>query len=247
MEHFLDTVDTIPEGLGFSHYSPIHLVWLAGWILFAVVSCLLYRRLDKNGRARMRKVYAFATVADEGFKVIMLLLGGNYDLAYLPLHLCSINIFLIAYHAYRPGKILGNFLYLVSIPGAAAAMLFPTWTALPPANFMHIHSFTVHCLLSVYPLMCFWGGDIQPKLRYLPRCLALLLAMALPIWLFNRRFGTNFMFLMYAEPGNPLYWFEQHWGNHLLGLPVLLAAVVVILFLPLSVSKRIRKKIAAKV
>ena len=40
------------------------------------------------------------------------------------------------------------------------------------------------------------------------------------------------MFLMYADPGNPLYIFEQMWGNHLLGLPVLMAAVVVIMHGP---------------
>lgn len=44
--------------------------------------------------------------------------------------------------------------------------------------------------------------------------------------------GSNFMFLMYAEPGNPLYFFEQLWGNHLLGLPILVAAVIVLMHVP---------------
>ena len=35
------------------------------------------------------------------------------------------------------------------------------------------------------------------------------------------------MFLMYAPEGNPLYWFQQTFGNHFIGFPVLIAAVVV--------------------
>ena len=28
MQHFLDTVDTIPAGMGFSYFHPFHLCWL---------------------------------------------------------------------------------------------------------------------------------------------------------------------------------------------------------------------------
>ena len=43
--------------------------------------------------------------------------------------------------------------------------------------------------------------------------------MAVPVYLINLLLDTNFMFLMYAEPGNPLLLFEQYLGHHLWGLP----------------------------
>ena len=46
-------------------------------------------------------------------------------------------------------------------------------------------------------------------------------AVAVPVYFFNVKFGTNFMFLMWAEPGNPLLLFEDLLGHHLLGVPVL--------------------------
>lgn len=243
--YFLDTVDTIPAGLGFSHWSGIHLAWLGAFVAFTVGCSLLYRRLDGQQRQRMRRVLAAALVGDELFKVVMLCMGGNYAADYLPLHLCSINILLIAVHAFRPGRMLDNFLYTVCVPAATAALLFPTWSSLPVCNFMHLHSFTVHILLAAYPLILTAGGDIQPDVRVLPRCLVFLALLAVPIYGVNRLLGTNFMFLMSVEPGNPLYFFQTHFGNHLIGIPVLVAVAAAVMFVPRGVVRRLRGRTGA--
>ena len=232
MEYFLDTVETIVPGVGFALYGGQHLLWLGAFLLITAANVTLYKKLDAKGRGKWRKVVAVLVVLNELFKHVCLLIGGNFMAKYLPLHLCSINIFLIAVHAWRPSKVLDNFLYLVCIPGALAALLFPSWGALPVTNFMYWHSFTVHILLAMYPIVLTVAGDIRPQLREFLKCLGLLLAMAVPIAIFNVVFDTNFMFLMYPEPGNPLLWFEEHWGNHLYGYPILLAAVMAVMAVP---------------
>lgn len=232
MEHFLDTAETIGEGYGFVLFSRQHLLWLAAFVVISAVCCVLYRKGDSEKRKRWRKVVAALLLADELFKTVMLLIGGNFMMKYLPLHLCSINIFLIAIHAWKPSKLLGNFLYLICIPGAIAALLFCTWAMLPPLNFMYIHSFTIHILLALYPIMLTVGGDICPQAKYFPQCILLLAVMAVPIYGVNLLCDTNFMFLMYAEEGSPLLWFEENWGNHLFGYPVLIAAVLGVMYAP---------------
>lgn len=235
MKHFLDTVDTIEPGHGFAHFDGYHFLWLGFLVAFAAFMAVQYRKQDAETRAKWRKRMAVAIILDEVWKMVFLTVGGTYTLNYLPLHLCSINIILIAVHAWRPNKILDNFLYGVCIPGALAAMLFPTWYPLPMLNFMHLHSFTIHILLITYPVMATVGGDIRPDWRQLPRCILFTLCMAVPIYLFNLVFDTNFMFLMYAEAGNPLLIFENLFGNHLIGIPVLgtvfVGAMYLILFL----------------
>ena len=246
MPFFFDTVETIPAGAGFAHYGSLHLCWLAVFAAFAVLGSLCYRRCGAVGRGRWRKTLAALIVADELFKMACLFIGGNYSAKYLPLHLCSINIFLIALHACKPRwKGLGNYLYMVGIPGAISALLFPSWAELPLQNFMHIHSFTIHILLAAYPIIVTAGGDIKPDPRQLPRCLLLLAATAVPLRFLNPLLGTNFMFLNYAEPGTPLVWFARHWGSHLLGFPVLIAAVIIIMHLPPLVWRKLRAKITA--
>ena len=241
MQYFLATAETIPQGMGFSLFSPLHLTWLLAFLAAAVLCSLFYRRRSPAGRRRMRRVFAALLVADELFKVVCLLMGGTFLYGYLPLHLCSINIFLIAIHALRPCRLLDAFLYTVCIPAAVAALLFPTWTALPLCNFMHLHSSTVHILLAVYPIMLTAGGDIRPRLRDVPRCLGFLALLAVPIYAVNRLLDTNFMFLMFAPEGNPLRWFGQTFGCHLIGYPFLIAAVVALMFLPPELCRRLRR------
>ena len=241
MKYWFDTVETISGGVGFSHFGGLHLLWLAGGAVFLVALGLGYRSADEKRRAVMRKVMALAIIADEIFKMVMLTIGGRYLPSYLPLHLCSVNIFLIAVHAWRPSVTLDNFLYTVGIPGALAAMLFPTWTELPLGNFMHIHSFTVHILLVAYPVMLLFGGDLKLSWRFIPRCIGLLSVLAVVALAVNLLLDTNFMFLMFAEPGNPLYTFEQLCGDHRIGFAVLIPVILLVMYLPLELVRKLKK------
>lgn len=154
---------------------------------------------------------------------------------------------LIALHALRPTRLVDNFLYAVCIPAALAALLFPTWVRLPPANFMHLHSFTVHILLATYPIMLTAGRDIRPQAKYLPGCVGLALALAVPVYCINLALGTNFMFLMRADAGNPLRLFEQAFGNHLLGYPVLAGAIFAVMYGLPCCQKRLRARLARRI
>lgn len=241
MEYFWYTSDNIPKGLGFSHFDSFHLSWLLGGGLAIFLCCLLYRRLNEKRRGIFRKAVAVLLIADELWKVIPMVVMGIFRPTYLPFHLCSINLFLIAWHAWRPNQTLSAFLYTVCIPGALAAMLFPTWTKLPGLNYMQIHSFTVHILLVLYPVLLLAGGELKPRLRMVPRCLGLLVILAGVALVLNLLLDTNFMFLMEVSKGNPLYIFEQAWGNHLLGFPVLIGAIVFVMYVPIEIYHKLKK------
>jgi len=110
---------------------------------------------------------------------------------------------------------------------------------------MYWHSFTVHVLLFAYPVVLTAGGDIRPNARELPKCLLFLLALAVPIYGVNLLFGTNFMFLMRADDGNPLQIFETLLGNHLWGFPIIGAAVLSVMYVPVHLWRRRKNKVTA--
>ena len=43
MKYFLETSDTIQEGLGFSHFDSLHIAWLLVFAIVTVTCCLVYR------------------------------------------------------------------------------------------------------------------------------------------------------------------------------------------------------------
>lgn len=242
MEYFLETTETIAEGAGFTHYSFLHIAWLLLFVVTIIVNVIIYRKASPEKRSLWKKVIAALLIADELFKMAGLMIGGNYQFSYLPLHLCSINIFVIAYHSHKSNRLLDSILYTVCIPGAMAALLFPSWTKLPLANFMHIHSFTVHILLALYPIVLTCAGEIHPKLEDIPKCIGLLMGMAVPIYLINLLLDTNFMFLMEADANNPLYIFEQLFGSHLWGFPIIISAILIVMFTPWHLYDKHKEK-----
>ena len=89
MQYFLDTTGTIPDGVGFSHFSLIHFLWLALFVVLTIMNCIWYLKLQDRGRNIWKKTVAALLVLDEIFKDVMLIVGGRFTADYLPLHLCN--------------------------------------------------------------------------------------------------------------------------------------------------------------
>ena len=238
---FFISKDNIPEGVGFSTFDTTHLLWLLGAFISIAAAVLVYRRLCDKKRKVMRTVVGILVVLCEIVKDVAVAAIGEFDAGYLPFHLCGINILLIGFDLIKQTKTVRNFLYYIGVPGAMLALLFPNWTALPCVNFFHIHSFIVHLLLVMYPLILVASGEVKPNIRTMPKCVLLLIGLAIPAYILNLIFDTNFMFLMSPETGNPLGLFEQYLGSHLWGFPILLPIVMFIMYLPLFIASKIKK------
>lgn len=181
----------------------------------------------------MRRGVALAALALELTRAGVCAGQGLYDITRLPLHLCGLAVYLDVLHALRPERLLGQFLYGFCMPGAAAALLFPDWGGFAPLSFMSLCAFTLHILLVGYTAMQVHGGDITPQPRLAPKCLGIMLLLAVPVYAFDRMTGTNYMFLNWPSPGSPLEWFAPLGRPYyLLGYLPLLAAVWAPLYLP---------------
>lgn len=230
--YFWATEYTLPEGApGFSHFCPGHLIWLGITAALCAVMWALYSRWDDGKRMVCRRVLAALLVCDELFKYGIAIYSGEFRPSFLPLHLCSINIFLIAADAVRPNELLREVLYAVCLPGAFFALMFPGWAYLPLFNALCMHSFTAHILLFLYPLLLIAGG-FHPSFKRFLRTLPAALAVVGIVACLNKVFGTNFMFLTWAGEGNPLSWFESFLGSpgYLLGIPVLAAVCWAVMY-----------------
>ena len=115
MDSFLLTKYTIGDGLGMGSYSLGHLLWL---LMIAAVIAVLgrkYRTMDGKGQRVVLLVLAALSLADELFKDIVPIATGQWNWAFLPLHICSISIFAIIAHALTRSSIAAEFLYAVSL------------------------------------------------------------------------------------------------------------------------------------
>ena len=241
MSEFWRTKFTIEPGLGMGSYTPWHFFWL---LLMAAMIFILgrkYRASDEKGRGRLRQAVAVLILLDEAAKDIITPLTGQWDWSFLPLHLCSISVFVVLFHALTESRYLEEFLYAITLPTALMAMVFPDWTgSLPAFNFMCIHSFSIHLLLVLYPCLLLYGG-FQPDRRRLLRIIPLILLTAFIMHFVNNVLGTNFFFVNGGGDGaNPLSILEQQIGGwYILSMPV----IALICWLPMYIlPNRHRRK-----
>ena len=240
---FFLTNDQIPEGVGFQTFGPTHLLWLLVCLLVWVVACIFYRRLSAQKQKLALRVLGIYIFLQEMAKNLVLILLGEFGWGYLPFHLCGINILLILFDTIKQTKTVRSFLYYFAIPGAMLALLFPNWTETPVWNFFHLHSFTIHMLLVLYPLLLVTTNQVLTDLKSALRGVALLVAMAIPVYGLNLLWDTNFMFLMEPDSGNPLEMFEKLLGSHLWGFPILLPVVILVMYIPVFIIRKRKEKV----
>ena len=235
---FFITSENIPDGVGFQAFGMLHILWLLAGLILWVAGCMIYRKLSAGKRRIMLTTLGAYIFLQEMAKNLVLILLGEFSWGYLPFHLCGINILLIAFDTIKQTKTVRCFLYYFSIPGAMLALLFPNWTEMPFWNFFHLHSFTIHILLVLYPLLLVTTGQVSTDLKSALKGVALLVAMAIPVYGLNLLWDTNFMFLMRPDSGNPLELFEKLLGSHLWGFPILLPIVILVMYIPMYLLKK---------
>ena len=227
----MDKLD--PDYIRFEHFSPIHLAVTAFFVAIIVAACVYYHKLDEKGRQKFLYVMAALLLIDELVKHAASLATGQWEWEFIPLHLCSINIFVCVWHSIKRDDLSAEILYALCVPGALLALLMPTWTNLPFWNVMSLHSNSIHVLLEMYPLLLLSGG-FRPNAKRLPKVFLILLCECVPIFFINKLLGTNFFFLN-GTAGNPvLKLLAEIFGKDLyfLGMPFLLVVVWAVMYLP---------------
>lgn len=231
MENFFNFKIKPADGLGFGCGSAAHGVFILLCASAAALFCRIYVKCSAAGRQKMRRAMAIGGLGLALLRTGLLIAHGEYNISRLPLHLCSMAVYVIVLHALKGGRIVGQFLYAFCMPGAAAAILFPDWSYYPALSFMTLSGFAIHTVIVAYVLMQAAGGDIQPDIRLAPRCLGIMLLIALPVYVFDRVTDTNYMFLNWPAENSPLEWFSfLGRPGYLLGYIPMLAAVWTLLY-----------------
>lgn len=131
-------------------------------------------------------------------------------------------------------------LYALCIPGAALALLCPSWRDVPGwFTLINLHSVSIHALLVLYPVLLVAGG-YRPSVRRVPQVLAFLFGSALPIYFLNKPLHTNFYFLNNPY-GNVITstftaWFGEKF--YILGFLPAIALALALMYAPWVVGKR---------
>lgn len=206
------TVDTIPPGYESGVFTSTHLIVLASVLLVIGLIGWWFYKSDRETRDKMLFYVAVFGVVNEILKDLYLFGLGQIKWAHMPLHLCGINIIMIAIYQATKHKSAAEWLYAMSLPGGLIALVSPDWAELPVANIMFWQANSIHAVLMLYPILLLIDGFVPHAIRFL-KVLPWLFALAAVIYPINKLLDTNFLFLNWAPIGTPFEVFESWFGN----------------------------------
>ncbi len=204
--------DNLEAGSGYELFGAGHIAIMAVCALFISISALWYAARRGSPAARLfKKITASSLVILIILRLIYVYAVGARIIYDLPLHLCSIAGFVCFIYEFMQGHmklfikdLFSQALYALCLPGAVLAILFSDGTAYPVIHFITFQSNLFHALIILYVILCLMDKDVVPNIRKAPFNFLFLLFTAGPVYIFDRRFRANYMFLLNPSKGSPL-------------------------------------------
>ena len=243
-EFFWKQQDDIPAGMGYPLFGAAHLLSVGITLLLTAFVVIIFCRLEEQKQRRFLKLLPVVMLGMEIFKDGFLVSVHRFGIGYLPLHICSIGIFIFLLRewlAWRWAKdVFGEISYIVIMPASIAALLFADWTVYYPVlNFMNIYSYIWHGMLILYPILLRVRGEISPSIKHIHFCLLFLCVVVPPIYLFDKQFGCNYFFVNWPIQNSPLSWMASFMGvpGYLFGYAGLTIVVILLMYLGIEIRR----------
>lgn len=205
--------------VGFSLFGPNHIIWLLILLIVCVMSTWWYKKLTIDKQDIINIILGVAMPVMGIYRDIVLVITGHFDEGFLPLHLCSMALWIGAIYVLTKWRYIGVVYVLLCVPGAISALLFPDWNMYPLFNYMHIHSFLSHGCIVILGIWLVASGKIRINIRDIWMPLSFAIIGVMIIYPINCWLGTNYWFLNSPSDGSPLVYIEHIFGEkgYLLG------------------------------
>ena len=210
--NFFCTRENLPEGAGFVLFGKEHLAALAVCLIFIIAACRFCYRLSPKGRRRFLQVIAVLLILSDQLRNLFLIMNGVSLLGYLPLHLCTLSMFLFPFAVFLPDGCCECFRGIVRelgvvlfAPGAVCALLFCNWTVLPIVSYLSFHSFFWHALVIIFGMSLYCTKMVRPNVRHWYYTAVFFLIIVPPILWFDLKYDCNYLFIGWPQEGSPIY------------------------------------------
>ncbi|MBO5998618.1 MAG: YwaF family protein [Lachnospiraceae bacterium] len=230
----------------YPHFGMIHITSMILVASAVIFLSEVFLRADDRARQFCLKFMPLLMVFMEIMKDLYLIKTGRFGIGYLPLHLCSLGIFVFLLAAFpRSGRwrqIFGEIALVLILPGSLCAVLFPDWNVYPVFSFLNLYSWVWHMLLVLYPVLLFRSGLVRPDIRHIHYSLLFLCAVVPPVYLFDKHFNCNYMFINWPPQGTPLYLFSLYMGvpGYLIGYAALVLLILPAVYFVLYLIRKAR-------
>ncbi|MGB2821235.1 MAG: TIGR02206 family membrane protein [Phycisphaerae bacterium] len=237
----------IAAGNSFVTFGPAHLAAMAVTVVLAAALPAWARRAGESKAVRgVGVALGLILVTNElvyyahGLATVSL---GDFVRDKLPLHVCDVAVYLIAWTLWKRNGRLFEVAYFWGLGGTLQAVLTPNILEGFP-SYEFIRFFINHCGIVVAVLYAVLALRMRPRKGCVLRLIVITNLYMLFVAGVNRLVGSNYMFLCKPPAGQSPFFFLP-WPWYIVFIELVGVAFVVLLYLPFAVGDRIRRRKAA--
>jgi hypothetical integral membrane protein (TIGR02206 family) len=235
------------DGPPFELFGAGHLTALAVVTLFCF-SFIYFRRIwGEREKKIARWTFAIALVVNETALHVWSAYWGIWNIqTMLPLHLCSVILWLTPYMLVARNYRIYEIVYFLGIGGAMQALLTPADAA--DYNFPHfrlLQTFIAHGLLTAIGVYMTVVEGFRPTLQSFKRVFIWTNIYMVPIFFINLAIGSNYLFIAHKPEFPTLLDALSPWPWYIPQLEIVGFAILSILYVPFLIKDWREKRRAA--
>ena len=229
-------------------FGPKHLSIIAIFVFFWL-SLTYFRKIwGKREQKIVRVSLAVFLAANEIALHIWSVYWGIWNIqTMLPLHLCSVMVWVTVYTALTGNRNLYDFTYFLGIAGAVQAFLTPADAAMYDIpHYRIMQTLIAHGLLITIPIYMTVVEGYRPTLTSFKRIFIWTNIYMVAIFFLNRLIGSNYLFIAQKPPSPTLMDALSPWPWYIPQLELVAFAMLFILYIPFLIKDWRTKPVAAK-
>lgn len=233
------------QGPPFELFGTAHLIAL-GVIALAIAALLYFgRRASPGARTRIRWGLALLLASAESAWHIWKYAIGEWDIqTMLPLHLCSVMVWMSVVMLLTKSYRIYEFAYLLGIAGALQAILTPEAGVYGFPHFRIFQTLTAHSVIIAAALHMTLVEGYRPTPDSLKRVLLYSNLYAVAVFFFNLLIGSNYLYVAHKPPTASLLDVMPAWPWYLPILELLGLFFMALFYAPFAlIDRRARRRL----
>ena len=208
--------------------------------LFSIVLLNLFwirlRGISDKKKSIIRKILAFLLIANEvGYHIWNIYYGKWNIQEHIPLHVCSILVWLSAPMLLKRNHYIYEFAYFMGIGGAMQALLTPDVGIYGFPHYRFFQTFISHGLLVSVPLYLTVVEGFRPTWKSLLRVIVGMNIYMLVVFFINLAIGSNYLFVAHKPYTPSLLDVLPAWPIYILYIEAIGLFVSFLLYIPFMV------------
>ena len=224
------------HGRPFQFLGPPQIITL---LLLVLLNIYLFRdrKKDEKARARTRWTIAIILWVNEASYHLWHIYFGSWNIQeHIPLHACSLLIWLSALMLIKKNQTIYEFAYFMGIGGALQALLTPDIGIYGFPHYRFFQTFISHGLLVTSAVYLTVVEGFRPTWKSLLRVMVVMNIYMVIVLGINSMIGSNYLFVSRKPPGPTLLDALPEWPIYLLYIEGLGLVMFLLLYLPFLIK-----------